>query len=75
MTIYSQPLISELKTYIASGPSFEAVIGQTDDLVSGMLIAVRMIGVIQTFDTKISKQFTDHSDRVAPMPFIMSVSF
>jgi hypothetical protein len=75
MTIYSQPLISELKTYVASGPSFEAVVGQTDDLVSGMLIAVRMIGVIQTFDTKISKQFTDHSERVAPMPFIMSVSF
>jgi hypothetical protein len=75
MTIYSQPLISELKTYVASGPSFEAVIGQTDDLVSGMLISVRMIGVIQTFDTKISKQFTDHSERVAPMPFIMSVSF
>lgn len=75
MTIYSQPLISELKTFIAKGSSFEAVLGQTDDLVSAMLIAVRIISVIQTFDGKIAKNFTDHTEIKIPMPFIMSMSF
>lgn len=74
-TIHSQPLISELKTYIASGGSFEAVIGQTDDLVASLLVAIRMIGVVQTFDSKISKQYTDHSEVVVPMPFVMVMSF
>ena len=74
-TIHSQPLISELKTYIASGGSFEAVIGQTDDLVASLLVAIRMIGVVQTFDSKISKIFTDHSEVVVPMPFVMVMSF
>jgi hypothetical protein len=74
LTINSQPLISELKTYIAARSSFAATIGQTDDLVSAMLIAVRMIGVIQSFDTKISESYTDHSEVIVPMPFIMSMS-
>jgi hypothetical protein len=75
MTIYSQPLISELKTYIANGGSYAAVSGQTDDLVASMLIAVRMIGVIQTFDSKISKQYVDHNEVKVPMPFIMSMGY
>jgi hypothetical protein len=69
------PLISELKTFVASRGSYAAVTGQTDDLVSALLLAVRMIGVIQTFDTKISEKFTDHSEIVVPLPFIMSMSF
>jgi hypothetical protein len=75
MTIYSQPLISELKTYVAHGGSYAAVSGQTDDLVASMLIAVRMIGVIQTFDSKISKQYVDHNEIKVPMPFIMSMGY
>lgn len=75
MTVHSQPLVSELKTYVASGGSYEAVLGQTDDLVASMLIAIRMIGVIQTFDSKISKIFTDHSEVKAPMPFVMAMGF
>jgi hypothetical protein len=75
MTIYSIPLISELKTYIASRGSYAAVLGQTDDLVSAMLIATRMIGAIQMFDSKISESYTDHTDIEVPMPFIMSMSF
>jgi hypothetical protein len=75
MTLYSQPLISELKTFIAAKGSFAAVIGQPDDLVMALLLAIRMIGVIQTFDSKISEKFTDHHEVVVPMPFIASVSF
>jgi hypothetical protein len=75
MTIYSQPLISELKTYVAHGGSYAAVTGQTDDLVASMLIAVRMVGVIQTFDSKISKHYVDHNEIKVPMPFIMSMGY
>ena len=75
MTLHSQPLMSELKTFIAARGSFAAVIGQSDDLVMSLILAVRMIGVIQTFDSKISEKFTDHSEVVVPMPFIASVSF
>jgi hypothetical protein len=75
MTIYSQPLISELKTYVAHGGSYAAVSGQTDDLVASMLIAVRMIGVIQTFDSKISKNYVDHNEIKVPMPFVMSMGY
>jgi len=75
LNICSQPLISELKTYVAHGGSYAAVSGQTDDLVASMLIAVRMIGVIQTFDSKISKQYVDHNEIKVPMPFIMSIGY
>jgi hypothetical protein len=75
MTIYSEPLIAELKTFIAARGSYAAVLGQTDDLVSALLIATRIIGVLQTFDSKISESFTDHNEVVIPMPFIASVSF
>lgn len=75
LTIHSAPLISELKTYVAWGGSYAAVLGQTDDLVSATLIIVRMLSVIQTFESSISETFTDHSEIVVPMPFIASISF
>jgi len=75
LTIYSQPLVSELKTFIAARGSYAAVLGQTDDLVSALLLAVRMIGVIQTFDSKISKIFTDHNEIKMPMPFVLSMGY
>jgi hypothetical protein len=75
MTLYSAALITELKTFVAHRGSYAAVTGQTDDLVSAMLIVVRMLSVIQTFDAKISDSYTDHADMVVPMPFIMSVTF
>jgi hypothetical protein len=75
MTINSHSLVTELKTFVAHRGSYAAVVGQTDDLVSAMLIIVRMLSVIQSFDAKISDTFTDHSDMVVPMPFIMSMTF
>ena len=75
LILCSAPLISELKTFVAHRSSYAATSGQTDDLVSALLLAIRMIGVIQTFDTKISEKFTDHTEIVVPMPFIMSMTF
>ena len=53
LTIHSKPLISELKSYLASGYSFKAKIGAEDDLVSAMLIIVRMIKMLGDWHTDI----------------------
>lgn len=71
MTVSSSALISELKTFVASGLSFAAKIGETDDLVMAMLLAVRMMQVLQSFYTELDSQIKDHTDNVIePMPFI-----
>jgi|TARA_B100000085_G_scaffold79311_1_gene71425 hypothetical protein len=46
----SKNLIRELKTFIAKGKSFEAKLGETDDLVSATLLCIRQIQVISRFD-------------------------
>jgi len=50
MTPLSKNLIRELKTFVASGKSYEAKLGETDDLVSATLLCVRQIQVITRFD-------------------------
>ena len=70
--IASKPLISELKTFVASGTSFAAKIGETDDLVMAMLLAVRMAVFLREFDPNLDEHLKDTSDNlVMPMPFIM----
>jgi hypothetical protein len=71
MKLYSRPLISELKTFVASGTSFAAKIGETDDLVMSSLLAVRMLLVLQTYHTELDSHLKDHTDNVIePFPFI-----
>ena len=50
MSPKSKNLIRELKTFVASGKSYEAKLGETDDLVSATLLCVRQIQVISRFD-------------------------
>jgi hypothetical protein len=71
MKLHSRPLISELKNFVASGTSYAAKPGETDDLVMSSLLAVRMLMMLQTFHTDIDAQLKDHSDQVIePFPFI-----
>ena len=70
MTVKSRALISELKTFVASGRSYAAKLGETDDLVMATILCVRGIDVIQTFDADVSKNWRDHDDIIQPMPFI-----
>jgi len=76
LKIYSKPLISELKSFIASGSSFKAKSGQTDDLVSATLLIMRIISVLKDWDPKIYASFSqadeDTADRVMPMPIFVS---
>ena len=74
LTLHSKSLISELKTYIAKGISFEAKVGQHDDLVSSLLLAIRMITMLQDWDPAIyDKMREEHNeDLVMPMPIYIS---
>lgn len=72
MHIASKNLISELKTFVAHGTSYAAKPGETDDLVMGAMLAVRMVTVLKDFDARLDAELRDTlEDMVMPMPFIM----
>jgi hypothetical protein len=72
MTIASKNLISELKTFVASGSSFAAKPGETDDLVMSLVLIVRMAMLLQTYDATLDNAMRDTlDDFIEPMPFIM----
>jgi len=72
ITICSKNLISELKTFVASGAGFAAKTGETDDLVSSTLLVLRMIQSLQSYDSDLDEKLRDSADDyIAPMPFIM----
>jgi hypothetical protein len=78
--INSRALISELKAFIASGVSFKAKSGETDDLVSAMLLAIRMSAVMADWDTRVFEvmngRFDDADDDFEPpMPIFISTGF
>jgi hypothetical protein len=50
MKLNSKGILSELKVFVSRGNTFEARIGQTDDLIMSMILAVRMIDYISTWD-------------------------
>jgi len=71
----SKNLISELKTFVATGPTFKAKIGETDDLVTSMLLAVRMVQMLQNFDPKLDENMRDIAEEyLEPLPFVMILS-
>ena len=64
-------LVSELKSFVAAGTSFKAKIGETDDLVMAMLLVVRMMQLIQSFDPNVDETLRTVEEFVEPLPFIM----
>ncbi len=77
MKINSRPLISELKTYIAQGISFKGKNEEPDDLVSALLLIVRMSKVLsdwdaRVFDTYSSNEMLSDEDFELPMPIFVS---
>jgi len=77
ITLKSKPLISELKAYIATGSSYEAKPGSHDDLVSAMLLTLRMIAVMKDWDPRIYETFVQieaEEDYEMPMPIFISSS-
>ena len=71
MKIRSASLVSELKTFVALGMGYAAKPGETDDLVMSTVLAIRMLQLLQSYDTDINNQLRDHGDEMTPpMPFI-----
>ena len=79
MTVMSRNLVSELKSYIAKGPSFEAKVGAQDDLVAAMLLLIRMSTIIADWDSSVyatmsgqhAEDVDDHYE--LPLPIFISV--
>jgi hypothetical protein len=75
MKINSKSLISELKTFVASGITFKAKDQQYDDLVSALLLAVRMIVMLGDWDPIIYNKMIEDAkmdDYDMPMPIYIS---
>jgi hypothetical protein len=69
--VASKNLISELKNFVATGITFKAKIGETDDLVMAMLLCVRMLQSLQSYDAKLDETMKDSADEyLEPMPFV-----
>ena len=78
MVIHSKPFLSELKNYVATGSSYQAKLGQTDDLISATLLAIRMMAVLKDWDPRIYNTFTqaeEIEDYETPMPIFISSSY
>jgi hypothetical protein len=76
MKLNSKPLISELKTFIAADVSFKAKAGQHDDLVSALLLVIRMSVILADWDPAVfdllSVDGRMDDDWEAPMPIFIS---
>tara|TARA_E500000178_G_scaffold346620_1_gene398528 strand:+ start:714 stop:2297 length:1584 start_codon:yes stop_codon:yes gene_type:complete len=76
LQINSSVLITELKAFVATGTSFKAKPGATDDLVSATLLAIRMMGVLKDWDPRIYNTFnqteSDFEDYEPPMPIFVT---
>ena len=71
LEIFSKSLISELKTYVADGVTFKGKNEESDDLVSAMLLAVRMIVMLGDWDPVIYDKMIEDArleDYDLPMP-------
>jgi hypothetical protein len=74
MTIHSKSLISELKSFVAVGGSYEAKIGETDDLVMSSLLTIRMLQELSDYHLSLEEQIRDHDEYVEPLPFFAVLS-
>ena len=78
LTINSKPLISELKNFVATGSSFKAKPGTMDDLVSSVILVLRVINVMKDWDPAVYKSFNQiavEEDYEPPMPIFVTSYF
>jgi hypothetical protein len=75
MRIQSKALISELKAFVSEGVTFKAKTGQHDDLVSSLLLNIRMIMALQEWDPAVYDKMRDQEgldEHDLPMPIYIS---
>ena len=84
LTLRSPALVAELKCFIRKAGSYAAKPGATDDLISGTLIALRLLEEIASFDQDAynalyshtyseydgDTEYREYSENDSPLPFI-----
>jgi len=74
MRVHSRSLVSELKSFVASGTSYAAKAGETDDLVMATVLAVRMLIILQDYHKELDDHMRDHNEAlIEPLPFVVSM--
>ncbi|HEY6437999.1 MAG TPA: hypothetical protein VIY47_15520, partial [Ignavibacteriaceae bacterium] len=74
LKLNSKGILSELKVFVSRGNTYEARIGQTDDLIMALILAIRMTDYISTWDDRsqsaINSNISTDEDTAydAPMP-------
>lgn len=77
LKLNSKGIISELKVFVSRGNTYEARTGQTDDLVMAMVLALRMVDYISSWDSDThgainSNVITEDEEAYeSPMPFFI----
>lgn len=74
ININSKNLISELKTFVAKGMSFEGKLGEMDDLVCATLLITRMSLELVQWDMDLNRKLKEtiaDSEHVMPMPIFI----
>lgn len=77
LKLNSKGILSELKVFVSRANTFEARIGQTDDLIMSMILAIRMTDFISTWDDRsqaaINSNIATFNDDThdAPMPLFI----
>ena len=74
MKINSHSLVTELKSFVASGGSYAAKIGDADDLVMSSLLVTRMLQVLSDYHYDLEAQVRDHDEMIQPLPFYAIIS-
>jgi hypothetical protein len=78
MKIHSRPLLSELKGFIAAGTTYKAKVGLHDDLVSSLLLIVRMSVILAEWDPsvfeylKVGTDWGEDENWEPPLPIFIS---
>lgn len=78
LKINSKPFISELKNFIATGSSYKAKMDESDDLISSMLLSLRIITVMKDWDPAIYNSFVQieaEESYELPMPIFISSNY
>jgi hypothetical protein len=77
LKLNSKGLISELKVFVSRGNTYEARVGQTDDLIMAMILAIRMTDFVSTWDDASQSAINanvaagDESSYDSPMPIFI----
>jgi len=78
MQIYSGAMISELKGFVATGSTYKAKTGETDDLISATLLVIRIMSVLRDWDPRVYNTFKSmesEEDYEPPMPIFISTNY